>query len=137
MIEKSDFLRYVRLNYSYNYFSDGTVISKVYRSLFRRLFEDDKLNTNPFDHQGDFYLLLKNSKVINANLLDLDRMSMISVTNVDRKIIQINRFFRLLFWLLGSHRFFMIVRLMSSYSKIENHAYLIHKDYSEHFKIRS
>lgn len=136
-INKSDFLKYIRLSYSYNFFSDSTVISKIYRGLFRRLFEDGKISSNPFDHQGDFYLSLKNSKILNTNMQNIDKVTMSTVTNIERKTILINKLLSLVFKIIGTNKFFMIVRLMRSYSKIENHVYLMHKDYFKQFRMRS
>jgi hypothetical protein len=136
-IKNSDFLKYINLEYSYNYFSDGILISKIYRSLFRRIFEDKKTDSNPFDALGDFYLSLKENKILNTNLPKIDKVTMTSVTNIERKTIIINKLFSLVFKIIGANKFFKLLRLMRSYSKIENHVYLINKDYNKQFKIRS
>lgn len=136
-IRKSDFLKYVKLGYSYNCFSEGTMISKIYRGLFRRLLEDGKINSNPFDEKGDFYLSLKSSKVLNTHNQKIDKITMSTVANIESKTIMINKILNLIFKIIGANKFFMIVRLMRSYSKIENHVYLVDKDYFKKFKIRS
>lgn len=136
-IRESDFLKYIKLDYSYNYFSDGIVISKIYRGLFRRLLEDEKINSNPFDEKGGFYLSLKSSKILNTHMQKIDKVTMDSVANIEHKTIMINKILSFIFKIIGANKFFMIVRLMRSYSKIENHVYLLNKDYFKQFKIRS
>ena len=137
LIKKSDFLKYIKLGYSYNYFSDGILISKIYRGLFRRLFEDGKINCNPFDEKGDFYFSLKNNKVLIAEMQKTDKESIATVENVEQKTLIINKIFNILFKCIGANKFFMLVRLMRLYSKIENHVYLIDKSYLKNFKIRN
>lgn len=136
-IKQSDFSKYIKLGYSYNYFSNQVSISSVYRKLFRRLHEDKKIISNPFDANNSFYLSLKKSKLINEKMLETDKISVTTVENVEQKTLMINKFFNILFKFIGANKFFMLVRLMRLYSKIENHIYLIDKSYLKNFKIRN
>lgn len=136
-IKQSDFSRYVQLSYTYNYFSNQVSISSVYRKLFRRLHEDRKITTNPFKANNSFYLSLKSAKLINEKMLKTDKVSVATVTNLEQKTLMINKFFKILFKCIGANRFFLLVRLMRLYSKIENHVYLIDKSYLKNFKIRN
>jgi hypothetical protein len=136
-IKSSDFSKFVKLNYSYNYFSNNVGISSVYRKLFRRLFEDKKINFNAFDASNDFYLSLKKAGLINEQILKTDKISINTVDNVENKTLKINKVFKILFKCIGSNRFFMLTRLMRLYSKVENHVYLIDNSYLKSFKIRN
>jgi hypothetical protein len=136
-IKQSDFSRYVQLSYTYNYFSNQVSISSVYRKLFRRLHEDGKITFNPFQATNSFYLSLKTAKLINEKMLKTDKVGVATVDNVEQKTIMINKFFKILFKCIGANRFFLLVRLMRLYSKIENHVYLIDKSYLKNFKIRN
>lgn len=136
-IKQSDFSRYVQLSYTYNYFSNKVSISSVYRKLFRRLYEDGKISFNPFQATNSFYLSLKSAKLINEKMLKNDKVSVATVDDVEQKTLMINKFFKILFKCIGANRFFLLVRLMRLYSKIENHVYLIDKSYSRNFKIRN
>jgi len=135
-LKKSDFVKYINLNYSYNSFSNGTEISKIHRGLYRRLLEDNKIHSNPFDTNNNFYISLKKNKLINYNLKNVDKTTMDTIPNVEKKTIIINKLFSIMFRLIGSKKFFMLVRLMRSYSKTENHVYLVDKSYFKKFKIR-
>ena len=136
-IKQSDFSKYIKLGYTYNYFSNQVSISNVYRKLFRRLQEDKKINVNPFDASCSFYLSLKEAKLINQKMLKTDKISIATAENVEQKTLMINKLLKILFKCIGANRFFMLMRLMRLYSKIENHVYLIDKSYLKNFKIRN
>lgn len=136
-IKQSDFSRYVQLSYSYGCFSNQVSISSVYRKLFRRLYEDEKITSNPFEANNSFYLSLKQAKLINENMLKTDKVSIETAENVEQKTLMINKLLKALFKCIGANRFFMLMRLMRLYSKIENHVYLIDKSYLKNFKIRN
>lgn len=135
-IKQSDFSRFVKLGYTYNYFSNKIYVSSVYRKLYRRLLEDKENEPNPFDSEGKFYKSLKSGNLINEKMVKLDKISIANLENVDRKLILINKFFYFIFKIVGADKFFQIVRLMRMYSKYENHIYLIEKKYFKKFKIR-
>jgi hypothetical protein len=136
-IKQSDFSRFVKLGYTYNFFSNKVAISSVYRKLFRRLYEDEKIISNPFDPNNSFYLSLKKAKIINEKMLKTDKVSIATAENVEQKTLLINKLLNILFNCIGANRFFMLMRLMRLYSKIENHVYLIDKSYLKNFKIRN
>lgn len=136
-IKQSDFSRYVKLRYTYNYFSNQVSISSVYRKLFRRLHEDGKITTNPFQATNSFYLSLKNAKLINEKMLKTDKVSVSTLDNVEKKTLMINKVLKIVFKCIGANKFFLLVRLMRLYSKMENHVYLIDKSYLKNFKIRN
>jgi hypothetical protein len=134
-IKNSDFSRFIKLSYTYNYFSNKVYVSSVYRKLYRRLLEDNNNEPNPFDSEGNFYKSLKKGNLINDKMVKLDKTSIANLENVDRKLIIINKFFYFIFNIIGADNFFKIVRLMRMYSKYENHIYLIEKKYFKKFKI--
>lgn len=137
VLKESSFLNFKKLTYTYNYFSDTTTtITKTYRRLFRRLYEDGQINSNPFDANGEFYKALKQGKVLNEKMSLSDKKSVNNVDGVIKKLTIINKFFYYFFKILGAERFFMLVRLLRLYAKVENHVYLIDKNYLKEAKIR-
>lgn len=134
-IKQSDFSRYVKFSYSYNYFSNNVYISSVYRKLFRRLLEDKKKYSNPFDSNGKFYKSLNKGNLIKEKMAQLDKTTIANLENVERKLLFINKLLYVFFKVIGADKFFQIVRLMRMYSKYENHVYLIDKKYFKSFKI--
>lgn len=136
-LKESSFLNYQKLTYTYNHFSDSTVVTRTYRKLFRRLFEDNQIEVlNPFDVNGKYYNMLKVSGVLNEKMSFSDKKSISTVGNVNKKLRIINKSFYYIFKLLGAERFFMLVRLLRLYSKVENHVYLIDDHYLKEVKIR-
>ena len=135
-ILESDFSRYVKYNYTYNYFSNGDYISIVYRRLYRRLSEDNKFNMDPFNVNNSFYKSLKKNRVLNNIDVQSDKLTIDNVENVSSKLKYINKFFNFLFFIVGSDRFFKILKLMRIYSKVENHVYLINDEYYKNFEPR-
>lgn len=135
-LKSSRFTEFVNLTYSYNTFSNGTPISKIYRKLYRRLTEDGKLFIEPFNSNEAFYKALKNSKLLSEGMSATDKKGVGNMNGVNKKLIKVNKFFSFIFRLLGAERFFMLVRLLRLYSKVENHAYLIDPSYIKEAKIR-
>ncbi|SES03918.1 glycosyltransferase family protein [Pedobacter rhizosphaerae] len=136
VLKDSTLKDFIQLNYSYNYFSDGTPISKTYRKLYRRWKEDGMVKDNPFLSTGKLFTTLKKQKVLVENLASSDKSTVANVGGVERKLILVNKFLALGFKLLGANRFFMLVRLLRLYSKVENHLYLLDKSYLREPKIR-
>jgi hypothetical protein len=136
VLKESTFLNFKKLSYSYNFFSDNTVVSKTYRKLFRRMYEDGQINLNPFDADGHFYSALKNASVLNQKMILSDKKSVNNIVGVNKKLTLINKILYYSFKILGAERFFMLVRLSRIYAKIENHVYLIDPDYLKEAKIR-
>ena len=135
-LKESTFLNFKKLSYSYGFFSDNIVVSKTYRKLFRRMYEDGQINSNPFDANGYFYIALKNANILNQKMILSDKKSVNNMEGVNKKLTLINKFLYYSFKVLGAEKFFMLIRLLRIYAKIENHVYLIHPDYLKAAKIR-
>ena len=136
-LKESNLNKYIKLNYSYNYFTNGVTISSIYRKLFRRLYEDSKIDTNPFDSNEEFYKKLKYGNIINKTLISSDKTTASNYYNIEKKLIFINKIFYFIFKIIGVNKFFLLTRMMRIYSKKENHVYLIDKSYFKNFKIRN
>ncbi|TDX00066.1 hypothetical protein [Dinghuibacter silviterrae] len=136
-IEEGNFKRYSSFAYSYNFFSDGKYVSKTYRRLFRRLLEDGRVEGNPFEASGGFYHSLAQNGLLKGGMAVSDKTTISNVSNADKKARIINRFLYILCRCIGPSRFFILVRLMRLYSKMENHVYLIDKSYFKRFKLYS
>jgi hypothetical protein len=136
-IQHSDFASYVKLPYTYNYFSNNQAISSVYRKLFRRLHEDGKKISDPFQVDGPFYHSLKKAHLIQNQLSRNEKLSVFTAENVENKTLMMNKILKISYKILGANKFFMLMRLMRLYSKTENHVYLIDNSYLKSFKIRN
>lgn len=132
---RSEFLKYVQLEYSYNSFSNQVAISSIYRLLFRRLLEDHKINSDPFDANSEFYSMLQKGGILNKTMAGIDKSTVSDIKGGESKTRFMNKVFRLSCRLIGSKNFFLLVKLMRLYSRIENHVYLIDKSYLRKFKM--
>jgi len=65
-----------------------------------------------------------------------DKITLNNLTNTNKKIQVINRFFYIAFRLLGAERFFQLCRALRIYSKIENQIFIIDSEYNNKFKLR-
>jgi hypothetical protein len=136
-LKQANISQYLGLSYKYSCFENGISISKIHRKLYRRLIEDGNISGNPFDVKGDFYHSLKRNGLTSKLIVESDKVGVNNVNNLESKTIVINKVFRILFKVIGSKRYFLLVRLMRLYSKPENHVYLIDKNYLKRFKIWS
>jgi len=107
----------------------------VYRKLFRRLFEDKMISGNPFNANEKFFISLKKNGLIKEKMTGNDKSYIHNINNSEGKTLLINKLFLLLYKIIGAEKFFLIVRLLRSYSKYENHIYLIDRNYLKKFKI--
>lgn len=130
-IINSNFHKFSSLKYTYNYFNNNVPINIVYRRLYRRLHKDNKIKTNPFDTSipNGLYNLLLLKKIINKDSSIVDKSTKYNVSNIDKKLKWINKFSIILFKLLGVNKYFLLVKLLRSYSRIENQVHLIDKEY--------
>lgn len=134
-LKESNISKFIGYTYTYNYFSNGIYISSAFRKLFRRLLADNRISSNPFDANEQFYLSLQKGKLIKTKTRQKDNISIYGLAKSDAKILFFNRIMYILFRLVGEERFFLLLRLLRMYSKIENHPYLIDKSYWKKFKI--
>lgn len=136
-LNASECTKYFNLKYTYNQFSNGYLISNIFRRLFRRLLEDGKILANPFNSNGDFYKALVINNLLKSKISANDNLSIKNTDNIERKTIVVNKLLKIVFKLIGFDKFFMLIRVFRLYSMVENHVYLIDKEYLRSFKIRS
>jgi len=136
-IRKSNMLKYIDLTYSYNYFTNKNIITNIHRKFYRRLSEDNKAVSNPFNADGDFYKTLKRFKLVNTINVTGDKINISNVQNLNNKVKLINLFFKLIFFIVGPSIYFTLARTLRLYSIIENHVFIIDKDYLKNPKLRN
>ena len=131
---QSSLIEYLKLKYSYNTFSNSTYISLIYRKLYKSLWEDQILFSNPFDAEKSFFKSLKQAKLINKSVVVSDKTSINNASNVDNKISLINKLFTTLYRVVGVNKYFQIVRLLRFYARVENHTFIVGKQYFKKLK---
>ncbi len=122
---------YLSLTYTYSVFDNGIPIVPLYRRLYRRLKDDERISTNPFESIGNsFYLQLRNNKLLFNKVEEFERNNRFdSIRKSSAKIKFFNKVMSLLFRIVGVKRFFMLIKIFSSCSNFEYHAYLLDNYY--------
>jgi hypothetical protein len=139
-LSNSLFLKYSTLSYTYNNFKNGDSITIIYRRLFRRLIEDNNyfFEKNPFlVTSNSFYTFLKKKAILKKGMKNIDKTNLTTMQFVDNKVNLINKILYFLFRIIGSRQYFLLIRLMRVYSKIENHIFLFNYPYTKNFKLRN
>lgn len=132
VLQESDFEKYLKMKYLYGYYDNLCPITNVHRRLYRRLLNDNKIKFNPFKTNKDsFFDLLKKQKMISHKLIQVDKANRFNTPNLNVKIKFINNLLKIVYKILGYQRYFVLIKLLREYSKLENHIYLIDKSYME------
>jgi hypothetical protein len=130
-IFNSKFKEFNALGYLYNFFNNGTSISIVHRRLYRRLLHDGKIKSNPFETGApdSFYYLMVQRKILSKKTSAIDKMTKYNMDGVENKLKWINNLSIFLFKIFGGQRYFLLIKLLRSYSKMENQVHLIDRSY--------
>ena len=130
VLNESSFKNYLKMKYSYSQYDNSSPILNVHRRLYRRLLNDEKINGNPFNTDDkSFYSLLKDHKMVAHQSSAIDKSNRFNTSNMGGKIKFINNLFRLFYKILGHQRYFMLLKVLREYSKVENHVHIIDKSY--------
>lgn len=111
---------YMKYKYIYNYYSDGTPISKLNRRLYRMSFANDY--TDPFDCNSKFYLLMKKKHLLSKTRFDAKKSG---ISGIDKKTRLVILFFKFAKCLLGVEKYTEFLRAMQIYSRYEKQEFLI------------
>lgn len=132
LLLESNFIKYRKLNYTYNFFDGQIPISYIHRRLYRRLLQDNINMIYPFNTgHGSFFELLKKNKMISLETLLVDKRNRFNTPNLGRRLRCINTLSKIIYRIIGYNRYFMIIKLLKSYSRVENQVHLIDQTYSQ------
>jgi len=135
-IQNSNFKKFKSLNYSYNYFNNGTPVSKFNRRLYRALTERGEEIAAPFDTgKNSFYCKLKNKRLITKTNIDRSRQSGFDDWNKSTKIKK-NKLGLIVFYLflkfikkiIGIQRYIFFLAVLSKYCRYEKQIFLLKKN---------
>lgn len=139
-LEQGDFTRYADCSYTYNTFVDGSGISKELRRLYRALIETEEHRDDPFLVNSYIYKVAGKMKLLENEKVKSETPNMFGPQYEQRKKLRIvnilNTAFKILYFVVGPHRYASIFRIFRFYASWENHYFLI-KSKKTHYKIRS
>ena len=114
--------KYHSMTYSFNSFSDSTIILPINRRLYR---VDSRMHNfdNPFDAQGEVYILFKRNRLLSCNQVGLS----IDKNQCGLKAVGFGspRNYKFLLKLVGIDRYQKIMSLWHIFSREENTTFLL------------
>ncbi len=130
------FNSFINETYLFNFFRNGIQIQGYHRRLFRSLVNEGRTLNNPFDTDQLFYRSLLQNGMISSKMVfgKFDSLNKHNLEGVDKKVRIIQFFMKFLFFVLGSYRYFLLVRFFRPFSKIENHLFLLNKGTENNLK---
>lgn len=123
---KDIFDEFITLPYTYNSYENGVPISTFHRRLYHGYSEKYGPVRNPFStNKGSFYCMIKKKgMIINDNI---DKISKLNLSNMDRKRKMIGMLFCVLYKFMGYKRYVLFVKSLYNYCRPEWHLFLIRK----------
>lgn len=123
---KDIFDEFITLPYTYNNYDNEVPISTFHRRLYHGYSEKYGPVRNPFStNKGSFYCMIKKKgMIINDNI---DKISKLNLSNIDRKRKMIGMLFRVLYKFMGYKRYVLFVKSLYNYCRPEWHLFLIRK----------
>ena len=123
---KDIFDEFITLPYTYSSYDNGIPISTFHRRLYHGYSEKYGPVRNPFStNKESFYSMIKKKgMIINDNI---DKISKLNLSNMDRKRKMIGLLFGILYKFMGYKRYVLFVKSLYNYCRPEWHLFLIRK----------
>jgi len=123
---KDIFDEFITLPYTYSSYDNGIPISTFHRRLYHGYSEKYGPVRNPFStNKESFYSMIKKKgMIINDNI---DKISKLNLSNMDRKRKMIGMLFCVLYKFMGYKRYVLFVKSLYNYCRPEWHLFLIRK----------
>jgi hypothetical protein len=118
-LKEHNFKERINLNYSNDFFDDGTYVSPLIRKVYALLFDNFK-SENPFSKNSDIYQYGKKNNLIGSKYSVDKRLFAKDVASYSTQINIINFFLRLALRVLGPNRYFNLMRYLGYISSIRN-----------------
>lgn len=117
--------KYLDMNYTYNYYTNGEKIELIHRRIFHGLLVNNIDIGNPFDSSNKlFYKKLKSRKMF-AKDESPEKLTRFNVDGVNKKLRLFNFIMKILYNLLGYKKYVLLLKLFKLFSRYENQVHLI------------
>jgi len=125
LIQNKDvFNAFLDQSYSYNTYTNGVRIDDFHRKLYDGLIRKGATIDQPFaTTEGSFYMQLKKKRMLTE--VSIDKLTPQNYQGIDSKIKLLDRFFNLLFHLIGYKRYPLFIKSLYRYAQPQNHSFLI------------
>lgn len=121
--------RFSKMNYGFNHYFDGSVITPLQRRMFRVYLNDHKVEFNPFEINTPFYKILKNSRLLlkastkQNGFASYTKEEKNKGKKLENKVVK--PMLRLALRVLGAERYAMLIRLFTLAGDKEYHSFLM------------
>ena len=116
--------KYLSIPYAYAKYDNGLPITSFHRRLYRAWSAEEKISS-PESSSGVFYRRLEAKGLIDKSNQASSNYSAATVSNLDKKITQVEKALRILLKLAGPGRYVQFTKLFSRIGRFENHAFLL------------
>jgi hypothetical protein len=125
--QKETFEKYLKMSYSYNFFDNGAPVLPFHRRLYNGLLQQGKKYDNLFGTEkvNSFYARLKKKNLLSS--FDIKAYVKNNKKDINKNKKLANKFFVLLYKILGYKKFQMLIEFFINYSKQENYTFLLGK----------
>lgn len=124
------FLHYIHSAYSYNYYTNGMPILPFHRRLYSGLIAKGQFFENPFEIKANsFYKLLKKKRLIIKPTLNVEKIRKKDAYGMSSNLMILNKFFRLIYNIIGYNRYLLLLRYMRFFSRYESQIHLLDSKY--------
>lgn len=123
--------RYIKMPYGYNFYQNGLKIKYYHRRIYRRLVDEGHKFHNPFDSQekdGFFSLLQSNNLLGDSSNEKMDKATEQNFPGFESKLKKINWGMKWVKRILGTDKYFLLLKFMQRYSRVENQTFLIREE---------
>lgn len=110
--------KYFTQKYGFANYSNGVLILKFHRRLYRALKDKGVEVVSPFNYENAFFQFIKNNRVLSKINIDINSKKMIS--NYSKKEKMMFRFYKLLFSFFGVNKFTALLLALRKYSNFES-----------------
>ena len=129
---RSDFLKYLSLNYTYGTFDNGVKIDKLHRRLYNGIHTNFGYSKNPFTTgTGSFYDLLKSKKLISKKIKDtaVDSLTPDNMEGFNKKLSMLYFILRVFYRIIGYKNYVLFLQFIRRLSLYDINTYLLGKEF--------
>lgn len=132
---KHDFHTQIMKPYVFDFFQDGSKVSKFHRRLYRSISEfqtnENDKTENPFSTNSTFYKMVKSKKMLNKS--SIDKMKENTDKSFLSKLIKVQFLFKVFYSLIGFKNYSLLTKFLIRFLRPENQTFILHKKYRTFF----
>lgn len=132
------FKKYLSLNYSYGYFSNGVRIDKLHRRLYNGLATNFNYKLNPFEVEGNSYyhlLVKKHLLSTKSESVKVDSLNEQNLKGYGKKLKFLYKGLRIFYRIIGYKNYVLFLQFIRRLSLYDMNTFLLGKEY-ENYKLR-